>query len=194
MGKNTTFRCWLIANFEIVLFWFTVIIGSLLLFITDREKFLNLSDTRQNDLISAHFVSIVILAIFNVPTKRAAFQYGKFLVMIGVVVIIMLNMTQMDFSSYESELMNRLVAWFWIIFSIASIIGGWLAYYTYNNMGEVLSRRMLYRNSNVSLFEFTWKYTLDRFCNITVSIVTCIGWILAIFLIYEEAFLNKSPI
>jgi hypothetical protein len=40
---------------------------------------------------------------------------------------------------------------------------------------------MLYRNSNVNLFEFSWLYTLDRFCNITFSIVACSLWLLAVW-------------
>ena len=35
--------------------------------------------------------------------------------------------------------------------------------FTVNHINDVLSRRMLYFNSNVSLFEITWKYAFNRF-------------------------------
>jgi hypothetical protein len=63
-------------------------------------------------------------------------------------------------------------------------------------MNEVVSRRMLYRNSNVSLFEFAWLYTLDRFCNITVTIVYHGLWIsffLSIPLIEFTAEVTENP-
>jgi len=38
-----------------------------------------------------------------------------------------------------------------------------VAIYTYNNFDEVVSRRMLWRNSNVSLFNEQLKYSIGRF-------------------------------
>jgi hypothetical protein len=38
-----------------------------------------------------------------------------------------------------------------------------IATYTYRNFDEVVSRRMLWRNSNVSMFQEQLKYSLSRF-------------------------------
>lgn len=38
-----------------------------------------------------------------------------------------------------------------------------VAVYTYNNFSEVVSRRMIWRNSNVSMFNERLKYSINRF-------------------------------
>jgi hypothetical protein len=51
------------------------------------------------------------------------------------------------------------------ILAIAVTIAGsiYIAKYTWDNFKEVVSRRMLWRNSNVGLFQKRLEYTLSRF-------------------------------
>jgi hypothetical protein len=70
------------------------------------------------------------------------------------------------------------------VFAGISVVSFFIARYAKYNFDEVVSRRMLYRNSSVSMFEMEWKYTIDRFCiatfcllDATVSIVVLI-WFL----------------
>jgi hypothetical protein len=63
-----------------------------------------------------------------------------------------------------------LIVWMWISLVAGIIIGTKLAIYTRQNIDEIVSRRMLYRNSRVSLFSITWLYTLDRFSGIASSV------------------------
>lgn len=51
--------------------------------------------------------------------------------------------------------------------------------FTYRNMDEVVSRRMLYINSRVDLFEINWMYTFNRFVA-TFSGVSSLGMIIII--------------
>jgi len=46
---------------------------------------------------------------------------------------------------------------------LSLVVSARVAMHTYQNFDEVVSRRMLWRNSNVSLFEAQAKYTYDRF-------------------------------
>lgn len=59
--------------------------------------------------------------------------------------------------------------WYLIIIGLALVVSIFfsviIAIYTYRNFDEVVSRRMLWRNSNVSLFNEQLKYTLSRFGN-----------------------------
>ena len=43
------------------------------------------------------------------------------------------------------------------------IVGIFTAIYAYQNFDDVVSRRFLYRNSAASVFEYEWKYTINRF-------------------------------
>ena len=130
----------------------------------------------ESDFTMLVFLYLSLFAL-NTPTKNGAFQYGKYILMLGSAIFFTWYMKQPEFPAENTALIKSLLTWFWIAFPIATVIGGWMAAYTRANISEVLSRRMLYRNSNVSLFEYAWKYTLDRFCNIAVAIVTCIIWI-----------------
>ena len=56
----------------------------------------------------------------------------------------------------------------WLIANVESVttflvVAVMAALFTYRNMGEVVSHRIICHNSRVSLFEFTWMYTFNRF-------------------------------
>jgi hypothetical protein len=131
------------------------------------------------------FYSALIAAVLSYPTNRGTFQFGKYLLLVAFGIFITIGENDAEYTkNMDAEFTKYAVMVFWIIFIIASIISGIIAFYTYNNIDEVLSRRMLYRNSNVSLFEYSWLYTLDRFCNITLSIIVCTIWLGVIIFIY----------
>ena len=62
------------------------------------------------------------------------------------------------------EMLER-VSWSWLIWAavFSSVFGLAGAIYANRNFDEVVSRRFLYRNSDVSVFEEQWKYTFNRF-------------------------------
>ena len=162
---GTTFRCWLIANFEIIMYLLLLIVSAILLF--------SISDLENAFKIFAY--SAIFAGMLSFPTNRGVFQFGKylFLVVIGILMTIGANDQK-----YASDVMVSLIInKFWTVFIIASVISAFIAVYTYINIDEVLSRRMLWRNSNVSIFEYSLLYTLDRFCNISLSIVVCTFWL-----------------
>ena len=169
----STTKCWIIANFEFFMFTLAMIAGGIIIF-----GFLGFSD------LNAALIGVLgfVLFVINCQTKTETLQFGKYLLMVGGVIVWMYSVKyDPDISPEDRERFNYIMKWFWSLFGFASVVSAWLAYYTYKNIQEVLSRRMLWRNSNVSLYEYTWKYTLERFCNITVSIVTCLLWLIFIF-------------
>ncbi|MCL2598049.1 MAG: hypothetical protein FWD66_10475 [Paludibacter sp.] len=166
---NSTFKCWLIANFEITFCIITLIVGSISFFI--------FADKGNVGVVRLYLFTGFFLFALNVPTKNGTFQYGKYIVMLGFIILVTIFGTKTTDISNHTLGYRVIMLVIWISFVIANGISAWMAHYTYNNMDEVLSLRMFWRNSNVSLFEITWKYTLDRFCNISFSIETCILWL-----------------
>lgn len=72
------------------------------------------------------------------------------------------------FKGYESsiDLKSALTTFEWIFIVIVFItsftISILVSSYTYKNFNEVVSRRMLWRNSNVTLFNERLKYSINR--------------------------------
>ena len=165
-----TFYCWLIANFELIMYIFLLILSAIILFgFSDKDNTLNI-----------FMYLAVLMGILSLPTKKGVFQFGKYLLIVGFG--IMMNDPKYD----NNEFMSIFIPKFWIVFIITSIISAFIAVYTYMNIDEVLSRRMLYRNSNVSIFEYSWLYTLDRFCSISISIIACTFWLWGLILFNME--------
>ena len=120
-------------------------------------------------------ISALVAGMLSFPTNKSIFQFGKYLFLVGMGIVMTIGANNPENANdvMKSLIVNR----FWTVFIIASVISVIIAVYTYINIDEVLSRRMLYLNSNVSIFEYSWLYTLDRFCNISLSIVVCTFWL-----------------
>jgi len=163
-----TLKYWLIANFEIAILLLTLIIGGITIW--------GLGDGLHDNITHAGLAVLGLVLLFVIPTQRGTLQFGKYILMLGGVIFFAWflknsegsNMTDADIALWEFCIRR-----FWIVFSIATAISVFFAVYAFINFDEVVSRRMSWRNSNVSLFEISILYTLDRFCNITVSIVIC---------------------
>lgn len=165
-----TFKYWLVANFEIFLGLFTIIVGAILMF--TFISFPEDGDIVKLKIISYFSISALFLILLTFPTKND--KKGLALIILLLLPLIVISIIKgIEDYPFSIEKTNILLRWCWIFFSVGIIISGPLAYYTYVNIDEVVSRRMLYRNSNVDLFEFTWKYVLDRFFSITASIFIC---------------------
>ena len=154
---SSTFKCWLIANFEIIFCVLTVVAGAIYY-----------KSTEDVEIMIMFILMSILLFVFCTPSKSAGLQFVKY----GVMVIAVIFFAA-DFG------------WIWIVFGIATVFSAVTAFYTFYNMDEVVSRRLIWRSSNVALFEYAWVYTLDRFCSITVTIVTCVTWLI----LYSDIFL-----
>lgn len=166
-----TFNCWLIANFEIVMILLTAIVGSIAFFGYSGME---------NERAFRIYIAMGGMFLLIFPTNRGTLQLGRYIVMLGGVIFYMWYAK--EHGALTNDVTHKaIITWFWWIFSIASVISVILAIYTFINFDEVTSRRMLWGNSDVMLFEISLLYTLDRFCNITVSIVACTGSLVMLF-------------
>jgi hypothetical protein len=184
MKTESAFVSWLIANFELAFFWVVTIIGVFFLLVFGNK---GCEEAYSRGIGLTFLLGLFLLAV-NTPSKSSMFQYGRYLVMMLLIIFLIVGNKEAEL---EERLPTAFFASFWIFFAIATAISAFAAYYAYVYIDEVLSRRMLWRNSNASLFEFTWKYVLDRFCNISVAIITCVPWL--VYLIYS-AFTGFPPI
>jgi len=79
---------------------------------------------------------------------------------------------------------GNIPTFYWIIIGITTLISIYfsilVAIFTYRNFEEVVDRRMLWRNSNVSMFHARLKYSLSRFGYTFLLIVLVIGSILVL--------------
>lgn len=180
------FKSWLVANVEIVLIIFTV------LFLTGvgLYSWSRYSATGDDVFISmAIYITIptVILSILIVSLIKTGIGglFGLLLICSPLVVSFFLEPSSESAEVQEStsesitatpsqetdstmamldEMLER-VSWSWLIwaaiFSFAFGLAG--AIYANRNFDDVVSRRFLYRNSDVSVFEEQWKYTFNRF-------------------------------
>jgi len=177
---SSTFKYWLVANFEIFIFLLTIILCPIFFFITYTIVGAEIADPENVDeetiwRFGFGIIWIILMVPFTLPTKNAGTDGLRYILMFIIVFFFMWWTTQPECDEAHSEILGHIFKWFWkIVLPAATVIGVWIARYTFRNFDEVVSRRMLYRNSNVSLFELRWKYTLNRFGCISVSLVMCL--------------------
>ena len=155
---NSTFKSWLIANFEIFV---TVILA--IIIIPLHAIFIGKWDL--GSLVLPAFLIFIPFALAATPPNLIESILSYLVALAGCVYFIVSGPPE------EFKELRWLASGFLPILIGASVIGFFLARYAYRNFDEILSHRMLYLNSSASLFEMQWKYTLDRFCNISFSIV-----------------------
>lgn len=190
------FKSWLVANVEIVLIIFTV------LFLTGVGLYSWSRYSATGDdvfIIMAFYITIptVILSILIVSLIKTGIGglFGLLLICSPLVVSFFLEPSSESAEVQEStsesitatpsqetdstmamldEMLER-VSWSWLIwaaiFSFAFGLAG--AIYANRNFDDVVSRRFLYRNSDVSVFEEQWKYTFNRFfaCFMAITLI-----------------------
>jgi hypothetical protein len=154
-------KCWLIANFEIIIFLGTLLLA---LFIW---PFLG----NGGDKAMAWGLAVGFLAF---PLKEVKMQIGK-LVLFGLFFVLPVLIVFSIQGARGLSIYFTLV--FWIVIAIIFFIVGKFAYFTFHNIDDVASSRWLWKNSSEELYDSNWKYALERFCTIIIAITGCIGWI-----------------
>lgn len=152
-----TFKCWMIANFEILCAVAAGVISILLLLCFYNEE-------QHSD----GGAGLVLIFFSCVQGNGRYFSIIKFIIIF--IFIVVLPFTPEPHVVADIAIPVMLIVWMWISLVAGIIIGTKLAIYTRQNIDEIVSRRMLYRNSRVSLFSITWLYTLDRFSGIASSV------------------------
>lgn len=151
-----TFNAWWIANFDTIIN--IVLIGIF-------EWFVFQSNNLPNDVprtnIAIGGLLLVPLArglLGGMPAKSIGADIFNLVIMIAGYGCILLYLHSVGEMKYLTWLSSGLC--------IALVIAITVAVFTYRNMDEVVSLRMLYRNSNADLFGITWQYTFNRFISV----------------------------
>lgn len=146
------FKSWLIANYENIMAVILITLFEFLLFTSDT---------------------------IPIESRNTIAGWGTLLLLMGIGIIggagsrsnlmdifNLLAMTAAYIAVFYAIAIEILGISLWI-FILSLCTSGCMAIsaalFTAKHINDVLSRRMLYFNSNVSLFEITWKYTLNRF-------------------------------
>ena len=157
-----TFISWIIANFEGVIFCIIFSIIAIFLFsnppIKDDGTIIS-----HKGLLELLILSAVFIGGLTLQTKNAGVGIIKYLLIVAFLIWR---------PGLDDSLIQNFLSW--------SVIGLISAIYAFLNFDDVVSLRMLYRNSCVSLFEANWLYTIDRFAGLSLSIFLNIGWFIMI--------------
>lgn len=155
-----TFYAWLIANVESITTLLMIAAFELFLF-TDSSVTMEMDNRMELALWGILIVSLGKSLLGGIPSRNVLTDVINLLIIVALYVILF------AFSIAGLEHQEPLfTSVFWITLSVCIVslsIAMMAAFFTCHNMDEVVSRRMLYHNSNVSLFEITWMYTFNRF-------------------------------
>jgi hypothetical protein len=164
-----TFKSWLVANFETAIGGLiSAIIGLFLIFSLFVMEFAQIDDAILYLLYSISFASV--------PWAVCTLAVGKAMYILLILAGILLHVYSglPEFADFHA-ILRIAIPCYWGIFVVSNVISGFLARYAYLNFAEVVSRRMLWRKSKVTLFETRWKYALNRFVNIACTLMFCLG-------------------
>ncbi len=77
----------------------------------------------------------------------------------------------------ESKLITKLIVVTIATFIVSNILASRLTKFASSNFEEVLSVRVLFKNSNTEIYTMKAKYLIDRFTNIAASITIGTAWL-----------------
>lgn len=164
-----TFFAWLIANMESATTFLVVVAFEIFLF-TDPAVSMDMGGKAGVALLGALVVTAGKSLMGGLPSKDTLTDVLNLLIVAAVYVVLLV----FGFAGYgKQEPFFTSVLWATLPACIVSLLVAVLvAVFTCRNMDEVVSRRMLYHNSRVNLFEIKWMYTFNRFVT-TFSGLSC---------------------
>ncbi len=140
-----------------------------------------------NDAVVAYLdgtaLTLVYMLVFLIIMSAFMSRLKSFVVSL---VTFLLLLVIMGYGPSAGELENQDIAWWlykaeellfgswgtgWTLFIVGCVAGGIAAFYAFRNYPEVVSRRMLWRSSRVSLLESQYAYAVNRFCATASSII-----------------------
>lgn len=158
-----TFLAWLIANIES---------ATTLIVVVAYEFFVLSSPDLADNRATLATIGVIILVmakslIGGIPSKNTLTDIVNLVFLVVVVILVFMAIAQ--FESFR-----HLMPWAICTCCIALPLSVSVATFTARNFLEVVSRRMLYVNSNVDLFEVKWMYTFNRFVS-SLSSISSLG-------------------
>ena len=179
------FKSWLVANIELLLIILTVILLVVTGFIMIPKGLADEGGKHLFSFIAIAFASSILCAMIVFCIRNGFLSLVILTVFVGIVILgnmnpaentdnnavedtVARNQEEAATEINEFDIIAQTAAgrfkWGWLIWlSIPALAFGiYTAVYANHNFDDVVSRRFLYRNSNVSVFEQRWKYTFNR--------------------------------
>lgn len=148
-----TIKAWLIANAEI-LYLILQIVFTVIMWCLFPDKIGEDGEPTNDGLVlGLGALAITGAFLWFVKSWKAAI-----VTIVGVLVLLGLLVFHK-----ELDVPSSVKIWGIVCASIAFVLGLILSVASYRNFDEVVSRRFLYRNSCVSVFEERFKYAITRF-------------------------------
>lgn len=169
------FKSWAVANLEFLISGSAVLLSLIIM------CFLPLPEDVS---FAGYFVLYIFVAALLSPSKTFSAAITKFVITLLLTIV-------MGGILWTKGCLGLSIFTFLLLLT-SFIPSKMIAAYARENIDDVLSSRMLWRNSDVSLFEITWKYVADRFMG-TFSTIN-IWWLLFVAMIlqcYHPEFFDK---
>ncbi|MDR2652579.1 MAG: hypothetical protein LBC68_09760 [Prevotellaceae bacterium] len=173
---STTFKCWLIANLETVTAVVLAVIIIIPLVLIFAEGHAETNNSQELFLSLCVFAVIIPGVLASTPPKLTK----------GIIAYLLILLFGISMFFAKDDASGELIVPTWLaimylcVFIGGSVLGFFISRYAKYNFDEVVSRRMLYRNSSVSLFDIEWRYVLDRFCIASFCVIDAIVGIIAL--------------
>lgn len=180
-----SFKSWLIANLEVILIILTILFltfATIFAFSHSEEPFKGI----YWDMLFFLAIPVIIICILSVSFIKSGFL-ATILLLFFLGMPILISRINADDKPTEKKAQETQVVqnqprertdvdimldgavervkWTWLLWAAipAFLFGLVCAIYANRNFDDVVSRRFLFRNSEVSVFEVQWKYTFNRF-------------------------------
>lgn len=163
-----TLNAWLIANIESITTIVLIIAFEIALFTTDVK----IIDITQAAIFGPIIIAICKGLMGGMPFKSTS---GDVINLMLILLIYFLAFLLKDSNEYGGGCK------FFVYSGIISLsVAVVTAIFTSRNMDEVVSRRMVYTNSNADIFNITLKYTFNRFVIVfsSISSLFLFGWLI----------------
>jgi hypothetical protein len=178
---GNTFKFWLVANFGVIITVIATIIAVVVALGIESSE-----ETTKGELVlRISFITYFCTMLMCFPLKKMSEIFGRYFFMIGVGIMVVCF--KEDFAIDPA--LSKFPTICWITLSCATVIATLIAIFVYRNFEEVVSRRMLYRNSAVEMFDSRLKYTLGQFMNISSAIFGA-GVMIAVEITWVESLIE----
>lgn len=173
---SDTFKFWLVANLGIILTVISMSVSAILAYVIGGSEFFG-------DL-SALVVTFVLIALFVAfPGKTIGDSLGLYCIVV-LLSIVLSGASINGFDDFSLIFKSTFFTYCCVCLVLSWGVSGILMRFVSANIEEIVSRSMRYRNSNVDLFVFKWKYLIALYLDISRAVfgnAVVLGFIISIW-------------
>lgn len=156
-----TFKSWIVANLELLLILLTILFLAVSALSTYHHFKATADENCFYDFVALALFILVICAISVFCIRNGFLSLVVLILFVGLPII----GSASEDTGILAEGIWKQVEWTRLLgVAVPAFLFGLVcSIYANRNFDDVVSRRFLYRNSTVSVFEEQWKYTFNRF-------------------------------